>query len=107
MKLNITSSVELTSSLEEYAEIKFGALGKLVRHFEEKGEVQVWLELKQSKRHEKGDTFAAVADMRLMKKVLHAEAEGATIRIAIDEVRDVLRTEIEKQKKKLLPKRGK
>lgn len=107
MKLNITSSVELSGPLEEYAEKKFGTLGKLVGHFEEKGELQIWLEIKESKRHEKGDTITAVADMRLAKKVLHAEARGATIRTAIDAARDILRTEIEKQKKKLLPKRGK
>jgi ribosomal subunit interface protein len=107
MKINIVSSVELTSSLEEYAERKFEALGRLVGRYEEKGEVQVWLELKESQRHEKGEIFVAVADMRLMKKVLHAEGKGASMRTAIDAARDVLRTEIEKNKKKLLPKRGK
>jgi ribosomal subunit interface protein len=107
MKINIVSSVEQSSFLEEYAERKFGALEKLIGHFEEKGEVQVWLELKEGKRHEKGDIFVAVADMRLMKKVLHAEGKGSSMRTAIDAARDVLRSEIEKNKKKLLPKRGK
>lgn len=76
MKINIVSSVELTSFLEEYAERKFEALGKLVGHFEEKGEVQVWLELKEGKRHETGDIFTAAADMRLMKKACMPKARA-------------------------------
>jgi ribosomal subunit interface protein len=107
MKINITSGTPLSPLLGAYAEKKFSRLQKLVKHFEEESEVQVWLEIRQSNHHKKGDTFTAVVDAHLPKKILHAEAEGATIRTAIDEARDTLRSEIEKHKDKLLPKRGK
>ena len=107
MKINITSSVSSTPLLRSYATKKIFTLAKLIKHFEENGEVQIRLEIKMSKHHKKGDVCFAVIDAELPKKMLHAEAMGENVRTAIDEARNTLRTEIEKYKSKLLPKRGK
>jgi ribosomal subunit interface protein len=107
MKINITSSIQLTPLLEGYAENKFGSLAKLVKGFEDDQDIELWIELGKSNHHKKGDIFTAAADAHVPKKVLHAEAEAQTIRKAIDAARDILRGEIEKYKDKLLPRRGK
>ena len=108
MKINIkTLAVDLTPSLETYINQKFHPLEKFLKRFEEDGEVQVQVDIARTTKHHKhGDVFRASAGLRLDKKVLHAEEEAEDARIALDRVRDTLRSEIEKYKLLLKPKRG-
>jgi len=103
MKINIKKSLDLTPSLEIYIESKLSPLGKFVKHFEETGDAQIWLEISRTtKHHKKGEVFFAAADLRLPHKILRAEEYATDIRKAIDEVRRTLHTEIEKYKTQFL-----
>ncbi len=101
-------AVDLTPSLKTYIEEKFQPLEKFLKRFEEEGEVRAQLDLARTTRHHKhGDVFRASVSLRLQKKVIHAEEEADDARVAIDHVRDTLRSEIEKYKNHALkPKRG-
>ncbi len=109
MKINIkTLNVDLTPSLNTYIEQKFQPLEKFLKRFEAEGEIRIALDLARTTRHHKhGDVFRASVGVRLEKKVLHAEEEADDARVAIDRARDTLRSEIEKYKLLLKPRRGK
>lgn len=99
MKITIKNSADITAAFEETIEKKFSALAKFVKHFEETGEAEVWLEISRtSKRHRHGESYKVSADLRLPKKILRAETYAEDMRTAIDEARNTLRTEIEKYK---------
>ncbi len=102
MKINIKKTSELiTAPLAEYIEDRLMSLAKFVKHFDETGEAEIWLEISRTTHHhKKGDVFMAAADLRLPNKILRAEALAEDIRTAIDEVRDTLHLEIEKYKAK-------
>ncbi|HUZ92468.1 MAG TPA: ribosome-associated translation inhibitor RaiA [Candidatus Paceibacterota bacterium] len=108
MQINIkTLNVDLTPSLETYIGSKLQPIKKFLARFEREGEVQVSLDLARTTRHHKhGDVFKASLGLRLGKKVFHAEEEADDARVAIDRARDTLRSEIEKYKLLLKPKRG-
>lgn len=107
MKLIIEKSGELVSpSLETYIKDKISSLAKFLTSFEEKGEVEVWLEIvRTTKHHGKGDVFRAAADLRLPKKILRAEEYADDARKAVDMMKDTLRGEVEKYKKRFEEKR--
>lgn len=99
MKINITSTADLTSTLEAYIEQKLAPLAKFLKRFEEAGEVELRLEIGRTTRHHrKGDVFKAIADLRLPHQVLRAEEYAEDVRKAIDQARDTLRLEIDKYK---------
>jgi ribosomal subunit interface protein len=104
MKINIKKTTELiTPSLETYIQNKLMPLAKLVKHADETGEAEIWLEVSRTtNHHKKGDVFMAAADLRLAHKVLRGEATASDIHMAIDQVRDHLRLEIDKYKAKFL-----
>ncbi|HVM76890.1 MAG TPA: ribosome-associated translation inhibitor RaiA [Candidatus Paceibacterota bacterium] len=102
MKINITKTSDLTPSLMTYIEDKLGGLAKFVKHFDETGEAEIWLEISRTtEHHRKGNVFKAAADLRLPKKILRAEEYAEDIRVAIDRARNTLHLEIEKYKTKL------
>jgi ribosomal subunit interface protein len=107
MKINIIKTKNLiTPALEAYIETKIGQLAKLVRHFEERGEVALSFEVSRTtQHHKKGEVYMAAADLRLPNKVLRAEEYAEDIRVAIDRARDTLHLEIEKYKTKFLKPR--
>ena len=108
MKITIkTIDVDLTPSLNKFIEEKLKPLEKFLKRFEEEGDVQISCELARTTQHHKhGEVFKASLGVRLGKKVLHAEQDADDARVAIDRARDVLRSEIEKHKSQLEPKRG-
>ena len=108
MKITIKSSIQLTPALEAYIENKFAPLAKFVKHLEEMSETELRLEIgRTSRHHNKGEVFVAVVDLRLPKKILRAEEYAENIRDAINQAKNTLRLEIEKNKAKSKPKRGK
>jgi putative sigma-54 modulation protein len=100
MKITTKKTLDVTPSLEVYIEKKLAPLGKFLKHFEESGELELWLEVSRTSAHHKRgeDVFMAAVDLRLPKKALHAEASAADIRTAIDNVRETIQMEIEKYK---------
>jgi len=106
MRINITTTIDRTPSLENYIERKLAPLSKFIREFDETGEAEVWIEISRTTRHHrKGEVFFAAADLRLPKKILRAEEYAEDVRTAIDRVKDTLRLEIEKYKEKLVEPR--
>ena len=102
MKINIKKTSDLTPSLETYIENKLMPLAKFVKHFDEKGDVEIWLEISRTtNHHKKGNVFKAAADLKLPKKILRGEADAEDIRTAIDQARNMLHMEIEKYKTKI------
>lgn len=99
MKINIKRSPDLDADLDGYIEAKLSPLAKFVKHFDEAGDAEIWIEIaRTTEHHKKGEVFKAAIDLRIPKKVLHAEAYEEDIRTAIDQARDILRSEIEKYK---------
>ena len=99
MKINIKKITNLTAGLEDYIESKLAPLAKFVKHFDETGEAAIWLEISRTtKHHKKGEVFKVAVDLRLPKKILRAEAYEKDIRTAIDQARNMLRSEIDKYK---------
>lgn len=91
--------MDLTPSLMDYLEEKLLPLAKFVKHFDETGEAEIWLEIsRMSSHHKKGDVFKAAVDLRLPKKILRAEEYEKDIHTAIDKARNTLRLEIAKYK---------
>jgi len=101
MKINIKKTTDITESLRTYIDEKLMPLAKFVKHFDETGEAEIWLEISRTtQHHRKGDVFMAAADLRLPGKILRGEAAAENIRKAIDLVRKELQMEIEKYKTK-------
>jgi len=98
MNINIkTTSLELTPAIKEYVEAKMQALDKFLKRLDEKGAVEMQIELARStQHHQKGDIYYAEVNLDLPKEILRAEAESIDIRSAIDEVQEDLKRQIEK-----------
>ena len=108
MNITTKSTIKLTPALETYIESKFAPLGKFVKHLEEAGELELRLDIGRTTRHQKkGEVFVANVSLRLPKKVIRAEGCAEDVRTAIDQAKNTLRLEIEKNKAKGKPKRGK
>jgi ribosomal subunit interface protein len=104
MKITIKKTLDVTPSLETYIDEKLMPLAKFVQVYDEKEEVELWLEVSRTtQHHRKGEeVFMAVADLRLPGNILRGESSSSDIRKAIDEVRNMLQMEIEKYKTKHL-----
>lgn len=102
MKISIKGTgLDLTPSLETYIEEKFGSLEKFIKKFDELGAAEMRVEVGRTTRHHRhGDVFLAEANLKLPGKLLRAVAEDADVRTAIDEAKNILRSEIEKHKTK-------
>ena len=117
MKIIIKAAkLELTPVIQEYIEEKIRPLERFLKKFEEKNEIDVFVEVGRSTRHHhKGNVFFAEATLAVPEKILRAEYSYWDIRAAIDKVRDKLKQEIRKYKnsgrgatrKKIAEQRGK
>ncbi len=108
MKISILGTdLDVTPSLKTYTEEKFGALAKLVKHYDEEGVAELKVDLARStNHHKKGLVFRVDANLRLPGKMLRGDDENTDIRAAIDVVEEKLRREIEKYKTQHEVKRG-
>jgi ribosomal subunit interface protein len=99
MNIIIKKTAQVTEGFENTIQKKFLTLTKFVKHFDETGEAEIWVEISRTtKRHRHGEVFKVTADLRLPKKILRAETYAEDMRTAIDEAKNTLRTEIEKYK---------
>lgn len=92
------TAVELNEALNQYIEMRFRPIERLVKHWDEQGELELKVEIaRTTKHHLKGEVYYAEASLALPKKsVLRSEATNADLRSAIDEVHDELTSQIEK-----------
>lgn len=109
MQINIkATNLELTPAIRQYIEIKIGSLEHFLKRFENKSEIEVFVEIaRTTKHHYKGDVFYAEAIFSLGQKILRAEHSDWDIRIAIDRVKDKLQQEIKKYKETKIDIRNK
>ncbi|MDP3014965.1 MAG: ribosome-associated translation inhibitor RaiA [bacterium] len=107
MKINIkATNLELTPPIREYIENKIGSLNRFLKRFENKSEVEVFVEIaRTTKHHRHGNVLYAEATVPIGKKILRAEHFDWDIRVAIDKVKDKLQKEIKKYKEKKIVKR--
>jgi putative sigma-54 modulation protein len=100
MNINIkATNLELTPPIREYIDIKIGSLDRFLKRFEEKNDINVFVEIaRTTKHHYKGNIFRAEVDISLGGKIIRAEHEDLDIRVAIDKVEDKLKQEIKKYK---------
>ena len=98
MNINIkTTSLELTPEIKKYVETKMQALEKFLKRLDEKGAVEMQIELaRTTEHHQKGNVYYAEINLGLPQNALRAEAESIDIRSAIDEVQEDLKRQIEK-----------
>ena len=110
MKITIEAAgTELTPALKIFIESKFKPLVKLVEKLEGKGEAEIVLEVSRTTRHHhKGLVFRAKGNLKFGKTLLRAEANGESIRAAVDILKDELKREIVgfKERFSVLAKRG-
>ena len=103
MKVNLLASrLDLTPSIKKFVVDKFGALERTVKAYEKEGEKTVFIEIARStKHHKQGDVFYAEATLGLPGKTLRAEHVHSDIRVAVNEVRDILKEKIRDYKGKI------
>ncbi|MDP3948435.1 MAG: ribosome-associated translation inhibitor RaiA [bacterium] len=110
MKITIEAAgIELTPALKIFIENKLMALVKLVEKLEGRGETEIVLEVSRTtKHHHKGLIFRAKGNLKFGKTLLRAEANGESVRAAVDFLKDELKREIVgfKERLNVLAKRG-
>ena len=104
----LAKKLDLTPSIKKFTEDKFGTLSRLVSSFEKEGALDCFVEISRATRHHKsGDVFYTEATVRLPGKTIRAEARDVDARIALDAVKDTLKSEIKKYKEKVQEKKKK
>lgn len=86
--------IELTPSIREYVEEKFGNLEKYIDAMEGK------VELERDQRHQSGPVYRAELTMIVGGKIMRAEARGEDIYAAVDLVVPKIKEQISKFKDK-------
>lgn len=94
-----TTQIELTEPLTQYVEERIGGLEKYIGRFEEEGEAVARVELARTTQHHRhGDVFNAEVNLHMGGEVIRAARDGEEMYATIDEVKDILKTEIQKFK---------
>jgi len=111
MKINFQAkNIEITEALHDYVVKKVTNLGKLLQEIEERdGEVSVLFSLSKTTHHHKGgEVFHADCSINLKGKKFYSSVNKQDLYEAIDQVKDNLYTEINKNKdkKQTMFKRG-
>jgi putative sigma-54 modulation protein len=108
MKITIkVTGLELTPSIQEYAEKRVESLEKFIHTNSESALAQIEVGM-VSRHHKSGDIFRAEVKLSVDGQVLYAEAEKDDLYASIDEMHDKMERELVslKNKKKSLTKRG-
>lgn len=111
MQINLQSkNMELTDAIYDYVNKRVTNLEKLLSGIEEKqGKVMVNFEVSKSTNHHKsGEIFHADCLIKIDGKEFYASSDKEDLYAAVDEVKDILYNEINKNKdrKQTLFKRG-
>ena len=96
MKITIEASgVDLTPALKVYIEDKFKTLSKMAEKLEGNANAEILVEVSRAtKHHHKGDVFHAEVNLKLGKTLLRAEADGESMRAAVDVLKDEFKREV-------------
>lgn len=103
MRIQLTATrLDLTPALREYVLGKLKPLAKFLSRYEASGELTLFVEVaRTTKHHRRGEVFYAEATLALPgEPTIRIEEYDATIRAAIDRVKDRLRMELSKRKDK-------
>ncbi len=93
------SQIELTDALSQYVEDRIKPLEKYIGRFEEAGEAIARVELARTTQHHRhGDVFNAEINLDMNGEILRAARDGEDMYATIDEVKDILKSEIQKFK---------
>lgn len=93
------TQIELTEALSQYVEDRLKPLEKFIERFEEEGEAIARVELARTTQHHRhGDVFSVEVNLNMSGEVIRATREGEEMYATIDEVKDILKTEIQKFK---------
>lgn len=111
MQINLQGkNMELTEAIKDYILKRITNLGKLLSGLEkEKGEAMVDFEVvKTTNHHKAGEIFHAACKIKIDGRKFYSESDHEDLYSAIDEVKDSLFNEIEKNKdrKQALFRRG-
>ncbi|MEK7219112.1 MAG: ribosome-associated translation inhibitor RaiA [Patescibacteria group bacterium] len=110
MKINLQSkNMELTEAIEEYVSKRVTNLEKLLSKIEERGgEVDVNFEVGKNTKHKSGEVFHADCLIKIDGKEFYTNLDKEDLYAAIDEVKQTLFNDIQKNKdrKQTLFKRG-
>ncbi len=106
MKIIIkATNFKLTPSIDEWVARKIGSLDKFIKRLDEKGAAECRVEVgKTTKHHQKGPFFRAETDIRLLGKILRAEASAEDLRTAVNKLKDELQLQIKEYKEKMAAK---
>ena len=81
-----------------------GAIEKYIGGMDQKGVVEVYVEVaRSSEHHKKGDVYHIECNLELSGKLLRAETESWNVRLGIDEVKDILDGEVKKYLERFRP----
>ncbi len=93
------TQIELTDALAQYVEDRIKPLEKYIGRFEEEGEAVARVELARTTQHHRhGDVYSVDVNLQMAGEVIRATREGEEMYATIDEVKDVLKLEIQKFK---------
>lgn len=100
MHINIKGTeLDVTPALSEYIAKRLEPLARFVKRYEEKKEIQMFVEVaRTTKHHKKGNVFYAEVTLELPGKMLRAEATDSDARAAIDLAKDIVKREMEEYK---------
>lgn len=93
--------MDLSPATIDYINDKIQSLDKYVERFEEKGAINVEVEITRSSHHHKhGDVYTAHVNLVLNGDTLRVEKTGEDVHALIDEVKDTLKGEVLKYKER-------
>lgn len=109
MKINIkATNLDLTPAITTYIEEKINGLEKFIsgeslKQWDENNQAAVEADVeiaRTTNHHRQGDVYRAEVNLKVPGRVLRAEAEQWDMRVAIDEAKNELQTELKKYKNK-------
>lgn len=93
------TQLELTDALNQYVEERIKSLEKYIGRFEEQGEAIARVELARTTQHHRnGDVYNVEVNLQLNGDVIRAARDGEEMYATIDEIKDILKLEIQKYK---------
>ncbi len=93
------TQIDLTPAIVEYIEERIKPLEKYIGRFEEQGESIANVEIARTTLHHRhGEVYTVDVNLYLDGEVIRASRSGEDMRATIDEVKDVLKGEIQKFK---------
>ena len=93
------TQLELTDALRQYVEDRIKSLEKYIGRFEEQGEAIARVELARTTQHHRnGDVFSAEINLHINGDIIRASRDGEDMYATVDEIKDILKLEIQKYK---------